>query len=45
MQIAPTTIGSLSNENGDSNENSKKTQGLDWQNNNSARESRILYIS
>ena len=34
-------LGSLSNEGGDVNENGKKTIGFDWQNNNSARASRI----
>ena len=30
------TIGSLSNDDGDGNENGKKELGLDWQNNNFA---------
>ena len=34
--------GSLSNDNGDVNENDKKAIGLDWQNNNFARASRFL---
>ena len=38
-------LGSLSNDNGDGNENDKKGIGLDWQNNNFARASRFLYIS
>ena len=35
-------IGSLSNDNGDVNENGKTAIGLDWQNNNSARASRLF---
>ena len=31
------TLGSLSNDDGDLNENGKKAVGLDWQNNNFAR--------
>ena len=38
-------IGSLSNGNGDVNENGKNAIGLDWQNNNFARASRFLYFS
>ena len=38
-------IGSLSNNDGDNSENGKKTIGLDWQNNNSARRHSFLYIS
>ena len=38
-------IGSLSKDDGYGNENGKKAVGLDWQNNNFARASRILYIS
>ena len=34
--------GTLSNEDGDINENSKKAIGLDWQNNNFARASRVF---
>ena len=34
--------GSLSNDNGDVNENGKKAIGLDWKNNNFARASRFL---
>ena len=37
--------GSLSNDDGDGNENGKKAIGLDWENNNFARASRFLYIS
>ena len=36
---------SLSNQDGDGNDNGKKAIGLDWQNNNSARTSRFLDIS
>ena len=36
------TIGSLSNDDGDVNENGKKAIGLFWQNNNSARASRFF---
>ena len=36
------TIGSLSNDDGDLNENGKKAIGLDWQNNNFARVSRFF---
>ena len=35
-------IGSLSNDDGDVNENGKKAISLDWQNNNCARESRFF---
>ena len=34
--------GSLSNDDGDGNENGKKAIGLDWQNNNFARASRFF---
>ena len=33
---------SLSNDDGDGNENGKKAKGLDWQNNNFARASRFF---
>ena len=36
------TLGSLGNDDGDANENSKIAIGLEWQNNNSARASRFL---
>ena len=36
------SIGSLSNDDGDVNENGEKAKGLDWQNNNSARASRFF---
>ena len=36
------TLGSLSNDDGDGNENGKKAIGLDWQNNNFARASRFF---
>ena len=36
------TLGSLSNEDGDGNENGIKPIGLDWQNNNFARASRFF---
>ena len=39
------SLGSLSNDDGDGNENGKKAIGLDWQKNNFARASRFLYIS
>ena len=40
------TLGSLSNDDGDGNENGKKATGLDKQNNNFARASRFfLYLS
>ena len=35
-------LGSLSNDDGDVNENGKKIKGLDWQNNNSAGASRFF---
>ena len=35
-------LGSLSNKDGDVNENGKKATGLDWQNNNFARASRFF---
>jgi len=35
-------VGSLSNDDGDANENGKKTIVLDWQNNNFARASRFF---
>ena len=38
------TKGSLSKDDGDVNENSKKAIGLDWQNNNFARTSRFLLL-
>ena len=37
-----THIGSLSNDDGDVNENGKKLIGFDWQNNNFARASRFF---
>ena len=36
------SIGSLSNDDGDVNENGEKAIGLDWQNNNFARASRFF---
>ena len=39
------TLGSLSNDDGDGNDNGKKAIGLDWQNNNFAHASRFLYVS
>jgi len=39
------STGSLSNDDGDGNEDGKKAIGLDWQNNNFERASRFLYIS
>ena len=36
------TLRSLSNDDGDGNENGKKPIGLDWKNNNFARASRFL---
>ena len=38
-------LGSLSNDDGDGNDNGKKAIGLDWQNNNFAHASRFLYVS
>ena len=38
-------VTSLSNDDGDGNENGKKAIGLDWQNNNFVRASLFLYIS
>ena len=38
------TKGSLSNDDGDVNENSKKAIGLDWQNNNFARASPFFVL-
>ena len=38
-------LGSLSNDDGDSSENSKRLIGVDWQNNNFARAAHHLYIS
>ena len=38
------TLGSLSNDDGDGNDNGKKAIGLDWQNNNFAHASRFLYV-
>ena len=35
-------VGSLSNDDGDANDNCKKAIGLDWQNNNFARASRFF---
>ena len=37
-----TTIGSFSKDDVDGNENGKKALGLDWQNNNFARASRVF---
>ena len=39
---AKLSIGSLSNDDGDVNENANKAIGLDWQNNNFARASRFF---
>ena len=39
---AKLSIGSLSNDHGDVNENANKAIGLDWQNNNFARASRFF---
>ena len=36
---SPSSLGSFSNDDGDSNQNVKKSKGLDWQNNNFARAS------
>ena len=38
-------VGSLSNDDGDGNENSKKAIGSDWQNNNFARARVIVHFS
>ena len=40
--ICWTLIGSLSNDDGDGNENGEKAIGLDWQNNNYSRASRFF---
>ena len=40
--VKPLYIGSLSNDNGDFNENGKRAIGLDWQNSNFARRRKIL---
>ena len=45
MGVTPSaklSIGSLSNDHGDVNENGNKAIGLDWQNNNVARASRSI---
>ena len=39
---AKLSLGSLSNDDGDVNENANKAIGLDWQNNNFARASRFF---
>ena len=39
---AKLSLGSLSNDHGDVNENANKAIGLDWQNNNFARASRFF---
>ena len=39
------TLGSLSNDDGDGNDNGKKAIGLDWQNNNFAHASHFFYVS
>ena len=39
---AKLSVGSLSNDDGDVNENANKAIGLDWQNNNFARASRFF---
>ena len=39
---AKLSLGSLSNDHGDVNENANKAIGLDWQNNNIARASRSI---
>ena len=41
-KILDLSLGSLSNDDGDGNENGKKAIGLDWQNNNFARASRFF---
>ena len=42
MVLEVVLLGSLSNNDGDGNENGKKAIGLDWQNNNVARASRFF---
>ena len=42
LQVLRRTGGTLSNDDGDINENGKKAIGLDWQNNNFARASRFF---
>ena len=45
LSSAEASLGSLSNDDGDGNENGKTEIGLNLQNNNFARASRFLYIS
>ena len=40
--VLSSTLQSLSNDDGDANENGKKAIGLDWQNDDSARESHVF---
>ena len=42
IRVAIVTLGSLSNDDSDVNENDKKAIGLDWQNDNSSRASRFF---
>ena len=44
-ELARRRIGSLSNDDGDGNENGKKAVGLDWENNNLHVYPAFLYIS
>ena len=41
-KILDLSLGSLSNDDGDGNENGKKAIGVDWQNNNFARAARFF---
>ena len=43
-QVVETSIGSLSNYDGDVNEKGKKVIGLDWQNNNVARFITLFFV-
>ena len=45
LRIQLNNLGTLSDDDGDCNENGKKLIGLDWQNNNFARASSFLYIT
>ena len=42
MVLEVVLLGSLSNKDGDGNENGKKATGLDWQNKNLSRASRFF---
>ena len=42
--VLATEVGSLSNDDGDGNENGKKTRGLDWQNNNNFARASLYFV-